>query len=76
MGRIPRWRGGGANRLSHATGGWYSRLYTSRSFIREIRAIRGQKICRSSGLFFQFAVQRKMTSLSSSLLSLRPLRYF
>jgi len=28
---------------SYATGGWHSRLYTSRNFIREIRVIRGQK---------------------------------
>jgi hypothetical protein len=42
MGRIPRWRGGGANRLSHASAAGTA-LSTSGSFIRDIRVIRGQK---------------------------------
>jgi len=51
-------RGRCANHLSPASGGWHSRLSTSRSFIREIRVTRGLKNLPSSALFFQVAVQR------------------
>jgi hypothetical protein len=58
MGRIPEVERRFFQPLSHATGGWHSRLSTSRTFIREIRVIVVKKILATPARCFEIAVQR------------------